>query len=236
MNAATTLANPVRAAASPYARRLASERNVALGGLTGSGPGGRIVAADVLAHRPPVAAPPPQPVATLPPPRPVAAPYPQVISFSAVIPLANLYDLITQAGRAGLHIAIEDIVAKAAVSVAAGGVALEFEGRQILICVAPDLTIGAMHRQRLVALEGGADVSAEPARASLLVLQSARVVPGILPLLPGRAVRFVLVIDRARELGHALICTDSAVMTEAAAIAILDGFASALEEPLMLLA
>jgi pyruvate dehydrogenase E2 component (dihydrolipoamide acetyltransferase) len=34
---------------SPYARKLASEKGVSLAGLAGSGPGGRIVAADVQA-------------------------------------------------------------------------------------------------------------------------------------------------------------------------------------------
>ena len=38
-----------RVVASPYARKLAAENNVSLAGLQGSGPGGRIVAADVLA-------------------------------------------------------------------------------------------------------------------------------------------------------------------------------------------
>jgi pyruvate dehydrogenase E2 component (dihydrolipoamide acetyltransferase) len=37
-----------RVVASPYARKLAAENNVSLAGLQGSGPGGRIVAADVL--------------------------------------------------------------------------------------------------------------------------------------------------------------------------------------------
>ena len=37
---------PARTLASPYARRLARERGVALGSLVGSGPNGRIVAAD----------------------------------------------------------------------------------------------------------------------------------------------------------------------------------------------
>jgi pyruvate dehydrogenase E2 component (dihydrolipoamide acetyltransferase) len=46
-----------RIKASPVARRIASERGVDLRGLTGSGPGGRIVKADVLAlARPPAAA------------------------------------------------------------------------------------------------------------------------------------------------------------------------------------
>ena len=39
-----------RRAISPYARRLARERGIALDALPGSGPAGRVVAADILAH------------------------------------------------------------------------------------------------------------------------------------------------------------------------------------------
>lgn len=55
---------------SPYARRLAAERGVALDGLVGSGPGGRLVAADIpsrpAANIPAApAAPSPEPLACL---------------------------------------------------------------------------------------------------------------------------------------------------------------------------
>lgn len=57
--AATAIAPGARRIATPYARRLARERGVPLGGIAGSGPGGRIRAADV-----PVRAAAPQTVAT----------------------------------------------------------------------------------------------------------------------------------------------------------------------------
>ena len=47
--------------ASPKARRLAAERGIDLTAVTGSGPGGRVVSADVEAHRPAPAAPSPAP-------------------------------------------------------------------------------------------------------------------------------------------------------------------------------
>jgi pyruvate/2-oxoglutarate dehydrogenase complex dihydrolipoamide acyltransferase (E2) component len=47
---ATSIAPGGRLIATPYARRLARERDVPLAGLAGSGPGGRIRAADVPAH------------------------------------------------------------------------------------------------------------------------------------------------------------------------------------------
>ena len=73
-----------RVKASPVARRIASERGLDLAAIAGSGPGGRIVKADVeaalagvvVAGPPPVEAPPgpAPPAAAAPPPAPVAPP------------------------------------------------------------------------------------------------------------------------------------------------------------------
>ncbi|HSD80406.1 MAG TPA: biotin/lipoyl-containing protein, partial [Solirubrobacteraceae bacterium] len=65
-----------RVKASPVARRLARERGVELGALRGSGPGGRIVKADVEAAAGAAAPAAPQPAAPQPaaPPEPAAAP------------------------------------------------------------------------------------------------------------------------------------------------------------------
>jgi pyruvate dehydrogenase E2 component (dihydrolipoamide acetyltransferase) len=65
---------PERIFASPAARRLARERGLDLGGLRGSGPGGRIVMADVQGapSRPPLAAPRAMPALEAPPPAPPA--------------------------------------------------------------------------------------------------------------------------------------------------------------------
>ncbi|QHL91367.1 pyruvate dehydrogenase complex dihydrolipoamide acetyltransferase [Sphingomonas changnyeongensis] len=62
-----------RIKASPLARRLAEARGVDLAGLTGSGPGGRIVKADVDAAGAPAAAAAAAPVAAVAPVAPVAA-------------------------------------------------------------------------------------------------------------------------------------------------------------------
>merc|ERR1712235_180646 len=65
--AAAAVAAPVvqtgdRLKASPYAKKLASEKNVPLNQLAGSGPGGRIVANDVNSYVPSAAAPAAAPV------------------------------------------------------------------------------------------------------------------------------------------------------------------------------
>jgi pyruvate dehydrogenase E2 component (dihydrolipoamide acetyltransferase) len=218
-----------RRAASPYARRLARERDLALDALGGSGPGGRILAADVLAFRQPD--PPPAP-------RPAGPP----LVFSAAVSLAALARLTADAARTGLVIDVEDAAlraARAALSAVAGAgdaITVEAPGRQVLLSAPPGLSIGSERRLRLAALAGEADASGQPAAASLLVLSTARVVPVALPLLPGRVLRLVLAADASRAQGHALLCADPAAVTPAQATDMLDAFARALEEPLALLA
>ncbi len=65
--APTVAASGDRVAASPLARRLASEHGIDLGALTGSGPGGAVLEADVLAASTDSPPPPPRPS---PPPSP----------------------------------------------------------------------------------------------------------------------------------------------------------------------
>jgi pyruvate dehydrogenase E2 component (dihydrolipoamide acetyltransferase) len=71
-----------RVKASPVARRIAKERGVDLHQITGTGPGGRIVRADVEVSEPAVAPPPPPPapaapdIAAAPEPEPEPAPAP----------------------------------------------------------------------------------------------------------------------------------------------------------------
>lgn len=234
MNAVAGLQGQSRRAASPYARRLARERELDLATVIGSGPHGRIVAADILSWQPKPADRPAEPLA----PPPLASP--PVVSFSASVNLAALGRLAADAARVGLDITIEDAAARAAQAAlgtdAAGGLAIEAEGRQIRIATATGLSIGAERQLRLTALASGADLSGQPAQASLLVLHAARVTPAALPLLPSRMLRFVLVIDRDREQGHALLCANAQGMTEHRAAAVLEAFISALEQPLALLA
>jgi len=58
----TWLEDPPRVRASPLARRIAKARGIDLGGVRGSGPHGRILRADVEAHRPATALAPGEPV------------------------------------------------------------------------------------------------------------------------------------------------------------------------------
>lgn len=73
-------AKPDRLFASPLARRLARENGIDLAGLTGSGPGGRIMRDDVRAYLDAAAA---DPVAAAPAPRPVEVPGPPPLATEA---------------------------------------------------------------------------------------------------------------------------------------------------------
>ena len=77
--AAPVVASGDRLKASPYAKKLAGEKNVPLNQLSGSGPGGRIIANDVNSFVPAAAA--PAPVAAAPKAAaPKAAPAPAMTS------------------------------------------------------------------------------------------------------------------------------------------------------------
>jgi len=221
----------MRRAVSPYARRLARERGVALPVMVGSGPLGRVVAADVLGY---LAAPAPRAPEPDLPLRAAA-----VLTFSAAVSLAGLYRLAAEAERVGLVIAPEDAAARAAARALEGvapGLALEVDGRQVMVGTVPGLSVGAERRQRRDALDRGADASATPAAASLLVLEAGRIVPLALPILPGRRFRFVLFTDSVAETGQALLCADGDALTPSRAAALLGAFVAALEHPLALLA
>ena len=88
-----------RIKASPVARRMAAESGIALAGLAGSGPGGRIVKADVEAARAagPIVAPAPTPTpAAAPAPAPAPAPTP---APTLVAPPSGLEDRVEEASQ-----------------------------------------------------------------------------------------------------------------------------------------
>jgi pyruvate dehydrogenase E2 component (dihydrolipoamide acetyltransferase) len=235
MNVATSLAAESRRAASPYARRLAREKAIALIDVIGSGPMGRIVACDVLSYQAPVEA-----LAQV-----VPAPTPAIstITFAAEVSLADLFQLARDAERVGLFIEVVDAALRAARSAFVSAeffdeplIALETESKQILVSQTAGLSIRAERRLRLDAMDADGDFSDEMATASLRVLQATRVAPVSLPLLPGRELRFILVVDKAAEQANAMICANSATVSETKATELLEAFVVALEQPLALMA
>ncbi len=98
-----------RLAVSPYARRLARERNLPLDALRGSGPRGRILAADVLEFVP-VDAPVEFPAAAAAP----AVAASSIAAFSTSIALGALHELLAALWNSGKVLDIDDILLRAA--------------------------------------------------------------------------------------------------------------------------
>lgn len=232
---AETFPRPARRAASPYARRLAREKQVALNEISGTGPNGRIVAADILAHQ--------VPAPTIPPQQPQVPTRASILTFSAGVSLTALTSLQAEVARLGLAITLEDTAARAAAAAlaiisgdAAQGITIEAGERQIVASTTPGLSISAQHRLRLAAAASDADASQDPAAASLLVLRPSRVVPLALSPLPGRRLRLVLAPDPSGDHAQALLCADADATTAEKAAATLEAFVGNLEQPLALLA
>ncbi len=220
-----------RRAASPYARRLARERGLKLDVLTGSGPNGRIVAADIAAY-------------TAPPPAPAAASGPQASALGTTIQLATLLQLLAGFAEAETPFMLEDVVLRAAgcalddvpeaSKVDGAPVALEQQGGQLVFADIRKGSLGPLRARRLKAIEAGGDQSAEPAALSLKLLAASDIRPVMMPLKPGRSMRLVLAAGRAT--GECLLSFDAAEVSEDTATEFLTRFKAYLELPLRLLA
>lgn len=220
-----------RRPASPYARRLARERGLALEVLTGSGPNGRIVAADVAAF-------------AARPPAPAATSGPQASALGTTIQLATLLQLLAGFADADTPFTLEDVVLRAAgcalddvpesTSLAGAPVALEQQTGQLVFADIRKGSLGPLRARRLAAIGAGGDQSAEPAALSLKLLTASDIRPVMMPLKPGRNMRLVLAAGPVT--GECLLSFDAAVVSEDAATAFLTRFKAYLELPLRLLA
>ena len=227
----------VRRPASPYARRLARERGVALETLAGSGPRGRVVAADVQAALAVVqpAAVPTAPPAAVTPAAPAAAMAPARAfgAFSATIGLGALHELIA---AASIEVPIEAFLAKAA-GRAAGerGRVLRLvgeDGGAVPLEAPAGLAPSEIARRVAAAAAGGVE-AARPLVLSRLRLTGVRPVAGSLPADCDLRILVVAADDSATA--EALLVHDAAVVGEAEAARILADFRDGLENPLRLL-
>lgn len=232
-----------RLAASPYARRLARERGLPLETLRGSGPGGRILAADVQGFVPvPTPVDSPDIVA-----RAAAAPYvaaPRMAAFAASLALGALRDLLAALESTGKVFVIDDVLLRAAGHAFAetpeaaklGGapVALEIAGRQAVFAAASRVTLTSLRSTRLAALADDNDDAQKPAALSLRLLPASDIRPLMMPLLPGRAMRLTVCVATGGDHAECLLTTDTASLDEAAAAAWLAALKSAIEHPLRL--
>lgn len=231
-----------RVAVSPYARRLARERSLPLEALRGSGPGGRILAADVRAFVP-LAAPvvSPNAVAPLAAPSPAAS---RIAAFATSVALGALQDLLTALGNSGHVFAIDDVLLRAAgrafaempdaVKIGAASVALELAGRQTVFAMSPEMPLASLRAMRLAALADSRDERQTPAVLSLRLLPASDIRPVTMPLLPGRSMRLTVSLDTSGDRAECLLTVDAACVDEAAAAAWLATLKSAIEQPLRL--
>ena len=216
---------------SPYARRLARERGVSLDALKGTGPNGRIVAADIAAF-------------TARPPAPVTNSGPQASALGATIQLTTLLQLLAAFAAADTPFTLEDVVLRAAgcalddvpetTSLAGAPVALEQKREQLVFADIRQGSLGPLRARRLAAIEAGGDQSALPAAMSVRLLVASEIRPVLMPLLPRRAMR--LVLAAGPDTGECLLSFDAAMVGEDVATEFFTRFKGYLEQPLRLLA
>jgi pyruvate dehydrogenase E2 component (dihydrolipoamide acetyltransferase) len=219
-----------RRAISPYARRLARERGIAIEQLAGSGPSGRITAADIVAFVPKATA-------------PAVAAGPQASALATTLALGKLREVLENFGKADVPFALDDAVLRAAgcalddVPAAnrldGAPVAFEHERRQLVFADIRKGSLGPARSRRLAAIESGLDQTAEPATLSIRLITAGDIRPVMLPLLPGRALR--LVLSAGPTAGECLLAFDETQVDVDGAAELLTRFKAYLEEPLRLL-
>jgi hypothetical protein len=231
---------PLRHPASPYARRLARERGVTLDGLPGSGPFGRIVAADVEAFVSGIV----DDAKSSPIPAPAPAVAPPAVPVSALgtqIDLHAVDDLISQFSGANLELSfhalmlrsigrvIEDLAPGATIAWEAGS----GSGRRLVNVV--DAAGAPFGRIRgLIEAEAAAPVPIAPTSLSVLPFLPQGVRTVMLSLLPGFSMRLaVSVLDGQADV---LLCFDADKIDEHSAATLLSRMREDLEAPLRLLA
>jgi pyruvate dehydrogenase E2 component (dihydrolipoamide acetyltransferase) len=94
-------------------------------------------------------------------------------------------------------------------------------------------SLAPLRVRRLALIAAASDQADEPAALSLRLLAGGDIRPVTMPLLPGRAMRLVLVVDGDAE---CLLSFDAALVDEDTATAFLLRFKAYLEVPLRLLA
>jgi hypothetical protein len=220
-----------RRAISPYAKRLARERGIAIEQLVGSGPLGRVVAADIVAFVP-------RPVAT-----PAPATGPQASALGTTIALGKLREVLENFARADMPFSLDDAILRAAGcalddvpaanALEGAPVAFEHERRQLVFADIRKGSLGPARSRRLAAIGAGLDQTAEPAVLSIKLITAGDIRPVMLPLLPGRVLR--LVLSAGPTAGECLLAFDESQVDVEAAAELLTRFKAYLEEPLRLL-
>lgn len=225
-----------RLAVSPYARRLARERSLPLETLRGSGPGGRILAADVLGFVPADAAA-ELPAAALTP----SIAVPSIAAFATSIALGALHEFLAALESSGKVFDIDDIVLRAAgrafsgiSDVAGAPLALELENRQVVFAATSGMPLTSLRAMRLAAQADTHDDARKPAALSVRLLPPGDIRPVMMPLLPGRAMRLIVSVGSTGDHAECLLTADTASLGETTSTAWLAALKSSVEHPLRL--
>lgn len=225
-----------RVRASPYARRLARQRSIGLEQVSGSGPGGRIVAADIVAFAPPAAAP------------GTAGTVGTVSAIATRIEFGPLTTVLDRFGSPEARFELEDVLLRAAgcalddvpeaTPLDGAPVALEWRRdgapRQVVLDHIRKTSLAPLRTRRLAAMAATTDQAHEPASLTLRLMRAEAIRPVLLPLLPGRVLR--LVVIAGPQLGEALLVFDAGLVAEDVAAQLLERFRGYVEVPLLLLA
>jgi hypothetical protein len=239
-----------RRTASPYARRLARERGIALISISGSGPDGRIVAADIeafAANR--AAAAPRQVVASS-----------TVSAFAAIVSLEKLQKLLTDFGGARLSLTLDDMIIRAAALALEAvpstnrsigdndnlpeqvAVGWETGGgndrREVVLVNAHKGLVSILHANLAAGLSEPSGPTATSPSAALSVRRVTHegIRPTAMPLLAGHTMRLIVSGGEHANTAECLLCFDADAVGEDAAAAFLARFRDDLEMPVRLLA
>ena len=227
-----TAASLRRIAASPYAKRLARERGLALEAIAGSGPQGRIIAVDIVAV--------PHAGATAP------ATGSQEAALATNVSLVTLRQMLTGVTSAETSFRSRTWhsgrrAVRSTTSRRPPPCRRARSARNTVDGVRAQLVFADIRKARWgrcggasAALEAGHDEADAAAALSLRVLEAADIRPVTMPLLPGRAMRLVLIAGGTEA--ECLLTFDAATIDEDVATEVLARFKSYLDTPIRLLA
>ena len=239
-----------RRTASPYARRLARERGIALVSIAGSGPGGRVVAADIDAFAASRAGSAPRQAG-------IAS---TVSAFTAAVDLEKLQKMLADFGGAQLLLTLDDMIVRAAalaLEAVPGAnrplgadddqlapIAVGWETgntktrREVVVANAHQGLVSILHANLVAGLAEAPDLGAAPPLGALSVRRVTHtgVRPTAMPLLAGHAMRLIVSAGDDAGTAECLLCFDADAVGEDDAAAFLTRFRDDLEMPVRLLA
>ena len=206
-------------------RQALMKQSLPLETLRGSGPGGRILAADVVNFAPASAS--AVSLETAAPAPSIAAP--RIAAFATSVALGALQDLLAALENSGNVFAVDDVLLRAAsrafaeipdaAKLGEASVALELAGRQTVFTGVPETSLTSLRATRLAALADNRDETKTPADLSLRLLPASDVRPVMMPLLAGRAMRLTVSLNMAADHAECLLTVDAASVDEAIAAA-----------------